>query len=53
VKVKVASKYQPVPPAPSKGSPFVAVEFTEMAIQPYVVEVMAAYRDYDARRRLG
>jgi hypothetical protein len=40
VKVKISSKYQPVPPAPADGSPFAEVEFVDMAITPYVVEVM-------------
>jgi hypothetical protein len=40
VKVKIAARVQPVPPAPNNGSPFAEVEFTDMAITPYVVEVM-------------
>src|SRR5690242_18205049 len=40
VKVKIASPYQPVPPAPPDGYPFAPVEFHNMAITPYVVEVM-------------
>ena len=40
VKVKLASPYQPVPPTPLPGLPFAPVEFEEMAITPYVVEVM-------------
>ena len=40
VKVKISSRYQPVPPTPAEGSPFAEVEFTDMAITPYVVEVM-------------
>jgi hypothetical protein len=40
VKVKISSKYQPVPPAPAEGSPFAEVEFEQMSITPYVVEVM-------------
>jgi hypothetical protein len=39
VKVKVAAKVQPVlPSAPSAGSPFVPVEFTGLAVTPYVAE---------------
>lgn len=41
VKVKIASQYQPVPPSPLPGLPFAPVEFEEMAVTPYVVEVMA------------
>ncbi len=40
VKVKIASAYQPVPPEPITGLPFAPVEFEQMAITPYVVEVM-------------
>jgi len=40
VKVKIASPYQPVPPDPIPGHPFAPVEFEQMAITPYVVEVM-------------
>lgn len=38
VAVKLASKYQPVPPAAPEGSPFTPVEFTDMAVTPYVTE---------------
>jgi len=38
VKVKLAAKYQPVPPDSVAGSPFTPVEFTEMTITPYLVE---------------
>jgi hypothetical protein len=38
VKVKVVGEYQPtLPPAPV-GSPFTAVEFTGLAVTPYVKE---------------
>jgi hypothetical protein len=40
VKVKIASPYQPVPPEPIPGHPFAPVEFEQMSITPYVVEVM-------------
>ncbi len=40
VKVKLASRVQPVPPAPTNGSPFAEVEFVDLAVTPYVVEVM-------------
>jgi hypothetical protein len=40
VKVKIAAPYQPVPPDPIPGHPFAPVEFEQMAITPYVVEVM-------------
>ena len=36
VKVKIASEYQPVLPAPAPGSPFTAVEFEGMTAMPYV-----------------
>ena len=36
VKVKVASEYQPVLPAPAPGSPFTAIEFEGMTATPYV-----------------
>jgi hypothetical protein len=36
VKVKVAAAAEPVLPPPSPGSPFIAVEFTEMTVTPYV-----------------
>jgi hypothetical protein len=38
VKVKLSSKYQPVPPNATPGQPFTAVEFTEMAVTPYLTE---------------
>ena len=36
VKVKVASEFQPVLPAPVAGSPFTAVEFEGMTVTPWV-----------------
>jgi hypothetical protein len=36
VKVKIAAQAQPVVPAASPGSPFVPVEFTGLAVTPYV-----------------
>lgn len=39
-KVRIASPYQPVPPDPIPGHPFAPVEFEDMSITPYVVEVM-------------
>ena len=38
VKVKVAAETQPVLPASSAGSPFVAVEFTGLTVTPYVTQ---------------
>lgn len=38
VAVKLASRYQPVPPAAPAGSPFIPVEFTDMAVTPYLVD---------------
>jgi len=36
IKVKIAAKYQPVPPDPMPGSPFTPVEFTDMSAKAYV-----------------
>jgi len=36
VKVKVASEYQPVLPAPAPGSPFTAIELDGLTVTPYV-----------------
>jgi hypothetical protein len=36
VKVKVAAQAQPVLPAAAPGAPFVPVEFTGLAVTPYV-----------------
>ncbi len=38
VKVKVAAEFQPTLPTAVAGSPFAAVEFTGMAVTPYVKE---------------
>ncbi len=40
VKVKLAAKHQPIPPAPVGDNPFPAVEFEGLSITPYVTEVM-------------
>lgn len=40
VKVQLSAAYQPVPPEAMPGTPFRPVEFTDMSITPYVVEVM-------------
>ncbi|WP_308209051.1 plasmid replication, integration and excision activator [Actinoallomurus purpureus] len=36
VKVKLFGEHQPVPPAPSGGFPFAAVEFDGLTVTPYV-----------------
>jgi hypothetical protein len=36
VTVKIASAYQPVPPAAADGMPFAAVEFELLTVTPYV-----------------
>ncbi|WP_117209445.1 plasmid replication, integration and excision activator [Allorhizocola rhizosphaerae] len=38
VAVKLAARHQPVPPAAPEGSPFTPVEFTDMAVTPYLAD---------------
>jgi hypothetical protein len=37
-KVKIAAKYQPVPPANESAGPFTPVEFVEMTATPYLAD---------------
>lgn len=51
--VKIAAKHQPVPPAPSAGMPFTAVEFTGLTVLAYVDYTGGKDRDGRDRARVA